>query len=392
MNKEIGKDKSVIISGYYGFDNCGDEAILMVMIQELSKHIPPERIIVLSQTPQKTKTKYKVNAIHRLNIFLIMGQLRKAGIFISGGGGLLQDVSGRGLSIVYYLGLIVLAQFFKVPVAVYGQGIGPVKKPINRRLIKFILAKVKLILVRDEQSQKLLQKLGIKKDSVQVNADTSFLLLKEGLPDHILKKYKLDREEKIIIYEQIGFVLRNCEAIKQDYEQKITLLANSVAYLIEKQQANIFFVPFQPNNDLSLYEDLRKIINQSEVDCLYDEINPAQMLSLFSKFSLVIGMRFHAIIFATICNIPFIAIDYDPKVRNYVNGLGLSELLLNVDQISVKSITDKLKYVKDNRENITSTLCSAAKEYQNSANAGVNKIISFMEEYYYKPGEEFTKP
>lgn len=382
MNKEIKQEKSIIISGYYGFDNCGDEAILMAMIQELSKHIPPERIIVLSQTPQKTKINYKINAIHRLNIFLIMFQLIKAGIFISGGGGLLQDVSGRGLSIVYYLSLIVLAQFFKVPVVVFGQGIGPVKKSINRKLIKSVLAKVKLIIVRDEQSQKLLQELGIKKTSVRVYSDPSFLLLKEELPDHVLEKYKLaDKEEKVFTSNSVGFVLRNCGAIKQDYELKIIRLAKAVDYLIEKQKVPIFLVPFQPQNDLSLYDDLRKIIKHPEVDYLYDEINPAQMLSLFSKLSLIIGMRFHAIIFATICSIPFIAIDYDPKVRNYVKALGLSELLLNINQLSVKNIADKLKYVKDNRENIKFILSTAAEKYQDSANAGADKLISFIEEY-----------
>ena len=241
MNKKVEQKKSIIISGYYGFDNCGDEAILMAMIQKLSKFIPPKRIIVLSQTPQKTEIEYKVNAIYRLNIYSIIAQLKNTGVFISGGGGLLQDVSGRGLSIIYYLGLIVLALLFKVPVVVYGQGIGPVKKPINRKLIKIVLARVKLIIVRDEQSGILLQELGIKKDSVQVYSDPSFLLLKEELPDRILEKYKLNQEAKAFTFNPItALVLRNCGEIKQDYKQKTTQLIKIVDYLKEKQQTNIF--------------------------------------------------------------------------------------------------------------------------------------------------------
>lgn len=383
MNKKVEQKKSIIISGYYGFDNCGDEAILMAMIQKLSKFIPPKRIIVLSQTPQKTEIEYKVNAIYRLNIYSIIAQLKNTGVFISGGGGLLQDVSGRGLSIIYYLSLIVLALLFKVPVVVYGQGIGPVKKPINRKLIKIVLAKVKLIIVRDEQSGILLQELGIKKDSVQVYSDPSFLLLKEELPDHISEKYKLNQEVKAFTSNPIAaLVLRNCGEIKQDYKQKITQLIKIMDYLTEKQQTNIFLVPFQFNNDLSLYDDLRRMISNSEVNYLYEGLNPAQMLSLFSNFSLIIGMRFHAVIFATICNIPFIAIDYDPKVRNYVNGLGLPELLLSINQLSVKNVADKLRYIKDSQEDIKTLLKSAAKEYQHSAGAGVDKLISFVKDHY----------
>ena len=102
--------KSVIISGYFGFDNCGDEAILSAMIQEFTRYMPGEKIIVLSHNPGKTRQLYHVNAINRFNPVQIFFRTMQSSVFISGGGGLLQDVSGKGYSVVYYLSLLVMAR------------------------------------------------------------------------------------------------------------------------------------------------------------------------------------------------------------------------------------------------------------------------------------------
>ena len=121
-------------------------------------------------------------------------------------------------------------------------------------------------------------------------------------------------------------------------------------------------------------------MENASVHCLEQEINPAQMLTLFSKLSLIIGMRFHAILFATMNSNPFIAIDYDPKVKNYVSSLGLSELLLNIDQLTIKNIDNKIKYINDNRESIKSVLYTYTKQYQDKADTGIVKLKSFIRE------------
>lgn len=384
MKKENKNLKSIMVSGYFGFDNCGDEAILMAMIQELAGSLPLENIVVLSHSPQKTKEKYGVNAIPRLNIFSIISHLKKTAVFVSGGGGLLQDVTGKGLSIFYYIGLILLARFLKVPGVFFAQGVGPVRKKINQKLIRMALNKIELILVRDEYSQQFLLELGIQKESVLLCADPSFLLKKEKLPAHIVERYQLNsKSDKQTPDRRIGLVIRNSREIKNDYEQKISQLGEIADYLIEKQQSDLFFLPFQPADDMTLINDIKEKIhhsNHSLVSCFCDDLNPAQMLSLFSKVSLVIGMRLHAIIFATICNTPFVAIDYDPKVRNYVDSLELPELLLKVNQLSVKNIADKLKYIKNNENTVKSVLNSAVKEYQQRADNGMKRLISFIED------------
>jgi len=194
----MSKLKNIMISGYYGFGNCGDEAILLALTQELSKHISKEKIIVLSNNPENTEKIYKVKSINRFNLISIISKLKDSSLFISGGGGLIQDVSGKGLSVLYYLGLIFMARLFKIPNIVYGQGIGPIKKNINKILVKMVLKKVDLIIVRDEESKILLKKMGIINKKIIVNADTAFLLEQKEIDDDIKKKYGLENVQGFI--------------------------------------------------------------------------------------------------------------------------------------------------------------------------------------------------
>ena len=87
------KSKTIIklmISGYYGFNNCGDEAILKSMVRAFKEKIPQIKIVVLSQNPVQTYQTYQVKAINRLHLISILNCLRDTNLFISGGGGLLQ--------------------------------------------------------------------------------------------------------------------------------------------------------------------------------------------------------------------------------------------------------------------------------------------------------------
>lgn len=46
---------NILISGYYGFDNIGDESILRTLVSSLREHIPDCSLTVLSHNPTSTR-------------------------------------------------------------------------------------------------------------------------------------------------------------------------------------------------------------------------------------------------------------------------------------------------------------------------------------------------
>jgi len=323
--------KKVVLSGYYGFNNIGDEAVLASIIQSLQKEIPDISITVLSNEPMKTEKQYGVKAVNRWRLEQIIAVLKDCDLFISGGGSLLQDVTGNK-SILYYLALIYLARMLKKPVMIYAQGIGPVKKPWARKLMGRILNKVDLITVRDEISREDLTAAGVTRPPLVVTVDPVMAWEEprgRKLPES-LQSLNWD-EEKFI-----GISLRHWQGLNT------TELAELCDHLV-RQKFQVIFLPFHFPGDISVCRDVAKLMKE-ESYLVKDNLSAAEMMDVVGKMHLVIGMRLHALIMAGAQGVPFVSISYDPKVERYaklmdqiaacsVETMSCSDLKKSVEQI-----------------------------------------------------------
>ena len=365
----------IMISGYYGFNNTGDEAILKSMVRAFKEKIPQAKITVLSRNPLHTSQTYKVKAINRLHLIKVIHCLRNVNLFISGGGGLLQDSTGKGWSILYYLGLILIAKIVKVPVMIYAQGIGPINKKINKLLIKWILNKVKLITVRDNHSKKLLNNLGVSVPSIYVNSDPVFLLKKKNI-NHIIDSHPYIK--KLFNADDHPLVGVSVREYKSNGSDSKRIFAQAADYLIENYQAKIIFLPFHFDEDVHNSEEILSLM-KNQADVLKTKLEPEELLSVLSRLSLVIGVRLHSIIFSSMANIPFVAFNYDPKVKYFVEDLGLSELLLEIDEdISLKNFQKKIEYIRENNDKIKNILLEKVNNLEVKALANNELVFEFL--------------
>lgn len=323
--------KKVVLSGYYGFNNIGDEAVLASIIQGLEREIPDVCITVLSNDPVKTEKQYNVKAVNRWHPKQIISVIKDCDLFISGGGSLLQDVTGRK-SIIYYLALISLARMWKKPVMIYAQGIGPVGRPWARRLMGKVLNTVDLITVRDEASRVDLEAAGVVRPPIVVTVDPvmGWDVPQERLHSESLQNLNWD-EEKFV-----GISLRNWPGLDA---VELAQLGDS---LVQKG-FRVVFLPFHFPGDISVCRDVAKLMKE-ESYLIKDNLSPVEMMNVVGKMHLIIGMRLHALIMAGAQGIPFAAISYDPKVERYaqlmdqaaacsVETLSCSDLKMIVEQI-----------------------------------------------------------
>lgn len=86
--------KQILVSGYYGFHNAGDEAILAALCQLFTPY--QIQMKVLTATPDHHLEGCDFEPVPRLKIPQIIQTMRQSDLFISGGGGLFQDVTGLG--------------------------------------------------------------------------------------------------------------------------------------------------------------------------------------------------------------------------------------------------------------------------------------------------------
>ena len=154
----------VAISGYYGFRNSGDEAVLRSILTALREEGRDAGVevepVVLSGDPAWTEAAHGVPAAHRMRPAEVLRTLRGCDALVSGGGSLLQDATSAK-TIPYYTGIVGLARLLGKPVFVYAQGVGPVKRAWLRPLVRAAMNASRIVTVRDEESAALLARLGV---------------------------------------------------------------------------------------------------------------------------------------------------------------------------------------------------------------------------------------
>ncbi|HAU31250.1 MAG: Polysaccharide pyruvyl transferase [Desulfotomaculum sp. 46_80] len=317
--KTPGKPR-LVISGYYGFDNAGDEAILLSLITAFRAICPEVQLTVLSNNPSNTAGLYNVQALNRWQPGEVYRALKEADMLISGGGSLLQDVTGLK-SLVYYLGVVWLALKLKKPVGFYGQGVGPVTSGIGRRLMKSIADRVDLITVRDEQSASDLLEMGITSPPVYVTADPVFVLKKEYFRSEQESKFpenlrQINQRGKG--QPAVGISIREWPL----FNEKDQLVVAKLADKLSNSGWRVIFLPFHYPTDLAACRRVEQLMKTSAQ--IIDKVVTAREAgSIICSLDLLIGMRLHSLILAAVTGTPFIGISYDPKIKRFLNQLGL---------------------------------------------------------------------
>ena len=280
----------ILLSGYYGFDNVGDEAILSAIVTELKSlgHEPT----ALSSDPEKTARAHGVKAVSRTNPIALLRAISSCDVMFSGGGGLLQDkTSSRTLT--YYLGLIQLALTLRKRVVIFNQSIGPLSDE-GRKKVARALRHTRNI-VRDRGSLALLETLGLK---AKLGGDPA-LLLDAGVP--------LEREENRVVIAPRGG------------QSGATHKLAEVAHSLEAEGKKIVLLAFQTEEDTPECQLIAASCSKAEIVQVKD---PAEALEHIAKATLVIGVRLHAVILAAALGVPFIGIRYDPKVQGFCDDAG----------------------------------------------------------------------
>ncbi|HEY4433604.1 MAG TPA: polysaccharide pyruvyl transferase family protein, partial [Candidatus Cybelea sp.] len=117
----------VLVSGYYGFGNLGDEALLEVIVEGVRRTLPAAAIEVLSATPQRTESALRIEATPRWEWRAVRGSIRRADVVLSGGGGLLQNQTSLR-SLLYYASILREAVRAGRKAMIFAQSIGPLDR------------------------------------------------------------------------------------------------------------------------------------------------------------------------------------------------------------------------------------------------------------------------
>lgn len=278
----------VLLSGYYGYGNLGDEALLGGLSAAL--RAAGAEVCVLSGAPAATRALHRVAAVHRYRG--LPAALLRADAVVSGGGGLLQDGSSRR-SLAYYLAVLRLAQLLGARACVYAQSVGPLS-PAGRRRVARALRGLP-VAVRDDASQSLLHDLGVPAALV---ADPALLLPRPARAS----RPAAAGGAPVLLVPRAGHPDLNDALLAAGARLRSAGVPLAVLGLHEREDGDA----------------VTRLARALVVDP-WRASTPGDALRLVSRARYVLSVRLHALIFAAVCGVGFAGLVYDPKVAGFLS-------------------------------------------------------------------------
>ena len=337
----------LLLSGYYGYGNAGDEAVLAGLVTgfRASATAKDLEIAALSGNPAETRTAHEIQAADRYRPAALLPEIARCDLFLSGGGSLLQDVTSAH-GIFYYLGVVRLAQILGKKTMFIAQGIGPLKLARSRKLVAAVANKLNAITVRDPESAQLLREIGVTRPPIEVTADPALLL---SVSPRIGGRGA---------GTSFGVALRPWQG--QD------TLGAQVAAACSKSLEGLhpILLPMQTASDLPITEQFAQNwlptegqANAATLCSTTDGLGP--LLSIVVECDMMVGMRLHALILAAAAGVPSVALAYDPKVAAFMQASGQGDAVYDLNAPDLEALTALLARVWAERSSRAAALTAA---------------------------------
>lgn len=315
------KTLRLVLSGYYGAGNLGDEAILQVFLEQLERLIGPangsiEVFILGVPSARRPRILDRFNdPARRLRVeffpsegfWLSYRLIKSCDVLVSGGGGIFQDQTSWS-SFWFYLSQLLIAGHCRKKTVLLGQSFGPLSR-FNRFFLGRILKGSSLITVRSDSSFDYLRELGIQKNLYRT-ADLAWLLPAEPV------EHQIDRPTiGLVARKMTGLAAANfCQTIRETF----VCLNRDSSY-------DVLLLPFQLKADLEFCRQIAdglRDISGLNVSVWDQELAPGQMLSLIGQLKLLISQRYHGLLLAALARVPAIGLVSDDKVADLARELG----------------------------------------------------------------------
>jgi polysaccharide pyruvyl transferase CsaB len=338
-NRDVGFEglSRVVIAGYYGAGNAGDEAILTGVLTILRRRLPGLSATVTSADPAQTASNYGVAAVLKSDKPAVIAAIRDCDLVILGGGGLLHDHWPMDVGNLFsdpadisYPAYAALAALFNKPLELFAIGVGPLTTSAGRRYTRMVCDQAQAILVRDTESKALLEELGVDSRRIEVTPDPAFLL---NAPAATLQLQR----------PILGVALRNWNHNAWEAEA-----AAALDEFVSRRGGSVLLLPFERSTDTEVADRVRSQMRFADRAHQLDRAgDPAQLAGAIGACDVVAGMRYHSVLFAMRQGVPAIGLAYDPKVRRLFRAAGAEEYAIELNEIRTPDLVARIESAMD---------------------------------------------
>lgn len=301
------RKRGVLLCGYYGFGNMGDDVLLTRAVARARKKYPALPISALTASPHVCRRKFGVRCVTRSSVICVLREIEHAEVVVFGGGTLLQNGTSHR-SLWYYLIILRFAQMRGKRVELWGNGVEKIRGGFSRRVTANALSGCAFLGLRDRESVKevctLLREFGKALPSIRLESDLAASALDEVSLNgkYALTRFGISEGERFVAVALRGGETK--ESLQQLRDFLNALSADGIKL--------VFFVMY-PAEDLKM----TKKMCESFDGILAYPLGASDMQAIMRRCALVCGMRYHALVFARSVGTPFIGFGDGEKIRRF---------------------------------------------------------------------------
>ena len=345
----------ILISGWYGYSNAGDELLLDVFLNKCSTH----NITVLTQgiiCPKHAKSVFHHDMLRfdsggikqwlRGQPLRVIKAIMDCDVFVLGGGGIIRE-AGNYTNLIRLLDEIWLAKLLGKKVFIYGVSIGPIHSEKGMKMIRKALQKCDYITVRDDKSLAYLKQFGLPNSQYNVFPDPGFLPFESDSITTNVKLAELSRnitENKIIpIFLALGLIDDGKDLSWLDS------LAEALDSLSQDDNLRFIALPFRclgkgALDDVFVANELYKRLKHKQCLSVYEKaLEHTDLSKIIVNSECVVTVRLHAMILSIANKTPFVAINYDTKVMDTALKSGLDQQVVRLDESFTQNLIVQIK-------------------------------------------------
>ena len=389
----------IIILGWYGSGNTGDEAVLEATVGALQARGFHD-LHVLSTDPQGTAGALGVGSSRRTLGPDTLRAMWGARALVLGGGGLIQDGTSV-YNLPLYALFVAVARLLGLKVVGWGLGVEPIWTHLGKLLARYIIRASDHFSVRDGESLRLLTVAGVPTRQVRVTADPAFLLpverqtggMKEDSPNVIFCLRDLsDNHPGINAHYLLPVSIRKrlgtgWKPAPERSEGLVRAAVEGVEYCVKRLGARVTLLALWPGRDDAILGRVRegaldRGLYPGALTVENSPLRPTQVAQLAASADLLVSMRLHALIFAANAGVPMLALQYAHKMGGQMHALGMGEWVIEVDKRSPSpgELRAKLSALWTRKHEVNTSLVEAARRAREQAEADADAVASALRE------------
>ena len=336
---------SVILQGFYGGGNIGDEAILASSLESIrGAGATP---IVFAHDSEAVRSDWGVHALGYKEAASVshVRALVGAKAFLLGGGGLLKDYGDGSGNVARWLRWILRSKASGIPTMTWSLGVENLIHPESKQMVREGLDGVSVITVRDEGSAELLKEIGVR-EPIHVTADPVPALVRP----YRLAAPKPDGSPRVVVSLRHWYALKFETVDETVFSSFLSELAASLSRLVSERGARVLLVPFRTvpyDDDREVLSDLAARMTETSELVGGPATGLDATIRLMASADFVVGMRLHAAIIGMALGVPTVAVEYMPKVRDYMAGVDSLDWTASVSQLTEGWLLERAKIAFD---------------------------------------------